>query len=401
MKIIPLFFLLASACTAINLVAQDINHLFILSGQSNMAGLRPNESFTPAVARTFGIDDVIVVKDAVGGQPIRRWYQGWEPPEGNTTLAKPDLYDSLMHKVYPAINGKEITSITFIWMQGERDAREELGAVYEESLLGLYHQLSEDLGRDDINFVIGRLSDFDMGNEKYPHWTKIREIQVKVAESNPRFAWIDTDDLNDGINRQGKSIRDDLHMSAEGYVIMGERFAEKAVELIRKYERLFEQSSFEIQTEKLVQLMDQRLEYMKPVAAFKFRHGLPLEDLEQEHRVLSRAKRSAHLMGLDTNSIEPFLQWQISQAKELQQGYFAEWKESPDLFPENVPDLQDDLRPKIAQTSQDILDVLAQMIKGGDSLQDLEASFFFGFFDKYSVTRKHREDLISLLRSIH
>ena len=54
--------------------AADGNHLFILSGQSNMAGLKPEESFIPAVEKEFGRDNVIVGKDAHGGQPIRRWF---------------------------------------------------------------------------------------------------------------------------------------------------------------------------------------------------------------------------------------------------------------------------------------------------------------------------------------
>jgi lysophospholipase L1-like esterase len=45
---------------------------------------------------------------------------------------------------------------------------------------------------------------------------------------------VDTDYLNDGVNRRGREIKDDLHMSGEGYVIMGERFAEKSIELINK-----------------------------------------------------------------------------------------------------------------------------------------------------------------------
>jgi len=121
-------------------------------------------------------------------------------------------------------------------MQGERDAREEFGVVYERSLIGLYTQLAEDLQRNDINFIIGRLSDFDMKNEKYPHWTMVRKAQVNVAEWNPRFGWINTDDLNDGLNRKGEKISNDLHMSVAGYKIMGERFAEKAIELIRENE---------------------------------------------------------------------------------------------------------------------------------------------------------------------
>ena len=75
---------------------QNGKHLFILSGQSNMVGLKPEESFTPAVESYFGKDHVIVVKYAVGGQPIRRWYRNWKPLEGDEPEAQPDLYDSLM-----------------------------------------------------------------------------------------------------------------------------------------------------------------------------------------------------------------------------------------------------------------------------------------------------------------
>jgi carbohydrate esterase-like sialic acid-specific acetylesterase len=221
---------LVSSCNS----EQKRKHLFILSGQSNMQGLRPEESFTPSLEAEFGEENIIVVKDAKGGQPIRRWYQNWRPLLGDEPNAQPDLYDSLMAKTFPEIEEKKIASVTFIWMQGERDAREKHGEVYERSLKGLYNQLSQDLERNDVNFIIGRLSDFDMKNSKYPHWTMIRDIQVKMADSNSRFEWVNTDDLNDGFNRNGKEIKNDLHMSAKGYKTMGERFASKSIELIQK-----------------------------------------------------------------------------------------------------------------------------------------------------------------------
>jgi hypothetical protein len=211
----------------------EAKHVFILSGQSNMERMHLEESFTPVIETEFGKEHVIIIKDAVGGQPIRRWYKDWKPLKGNGPKAKPDLYDYLMAKVIPAIENEKIKTVTFIWMQGERDAREKLGEVYEKSLIGLYTQLSNDIERKDLNFLIGRLSDFDMQNTTYPHWTMIRDIQVKVAQSNPRFDWINTDDLNDGLSREGKEIDDDLHMSAKGYVLMGERFANKAIQLIK------------------------------------------------------------------------------------------------------------------------------------------------------------------------
>jgi len=223
------------ACCATTAAAADSGkHLFILSGQSNMQGHRPDEAFTPAVKKALGKDQVIVVQDALGGQPIQRWDKLWKSPTGETPKRTGDLYDRLMSKVTPAIKGQKLKTVTFIWMQGERDAKMEWSEVYEESLRRLHDQLSIQFGRSDINFIVGRLSDYHLANKRIPHWIKIREIQVKFAKSNPRFDWVNTDDLNDGKNRRGKAIKNDLHYSAEGYKTLGKRFAEKALMLIKK-----------------------------------------------------------------------------------------------------------------------------------------------------------------------
>lgn len=211
----------------------DGKHLFILSGQSNMQGHRPQEAFTPAVEAAFGAANVIVVQDALGGQPIQRWYKGWTAPDGSKPVQTGDLYDRLLKKVEDAVRNEKILSVSFFWMQGERDAKMGWGDVYEASLKGLIKQLGDDLGRDDLIVVIGRLSDFDVQNAKYKHWTKVREVQVKVASEHPRGAWVDTDDLNDGVNRSGKQIKDDLHYSAEGYKLFGKRMADAAINLIK------------------------------------------------------------------------------------------------------------------------------------------------------------------------
>ena len=49
---------------------QEGKHLFILSGQSNMVGLKPEESFTPIIEDEYGKENVIVVKNAYGGMTI-------------------------------------------------------------------------------------------------------------------------------------------------------------------------------------------------------------------------------------------------------------------------------------------------------------------------------------------
>ncbi len=210
--------------------AEEGKHLFILSGQSNMRDLKPQESFTPAVEAAFGKDAVIVVKIARGGMPIRRWYKDWKPAPGRNIAGGEkvwgDLYDRLMKSVNSAIEGQKLASVTFVWMQGERDARELHGEVYAASFMGVIEQLQKDLGRDDVNFVMGRLSDMDMENKRFPHWTLVREQQVQVAEASERGAWVDTDDLS----MKG----DNLHYDKDGYKELGQRFAEKAIALIKE-----------------------------------------------------------------------------------------------------------------------------------------------------------------------
>ncbi len=218
-------------------------HLFILSGQSNMVRLKEESTFIPSIEQEFGAGNVIIVKDAKGGQPIRRWYEGWEGPD-NSKQEIGDLYDQLIKKVRSSIVGKEITTVTFLWMQGERDAGEPTGHLYRSSLEGLFRQLEEDLGRNDVNFVIGRLSDFGLDQTNRPYWTAIRKAQVELAETSSRIKWVDTDDLNDGANKKGEQVHNDLHYTKAGYDLFGRRLAEAAIHLVQQQVNRTEYSSF-------------------------------------------------------------------------------------------------------------------------------------------------------------
>ena len=206
-------------------------HLFIFSGQSNMSRFKPDKVFQPIVEREFGKGNVVIVKDARGGKPIRRWYRNWKSADGETPREpNGDLYDSLKAKIDKALRNQKVDTVTFIWMQGEADAKEKHGEVYLASLKGLVDQLCNDLERQEINVICGRLSDHGL---KKPHWVMIREAQVQFAESLARGAWVNTDDLNDGPDGQGRVRHNALHYSVEGYKILGKRYAEKAIALIR------------------------------------------------------------------------------------------------------------------------------------------------------------------------
>lgn len=224
----------ASADETLQATGAKPAHLFILSGQSNMNGLNPEDTFIPIVKKRFGAERVIAVKDSHGGQPIRRWDKGWVSDDSTEEGPIGDLYDRLMAKVDTAIDGREIGTVTFLWMQGERDAREGNADVYRDSFLRLLGQLREDLNHSNVNAIIGRLSDFGITNSNYPDWNKMRQVLVEIADSDQRFAWVNTDDLNDGISRSGKPIKDDLHYSAEGYKQFGTRMANAAILRLEK-----------------------------------------------------------------------------------------------------------------------------------------------------------------------
>jgi hypothetical protein len=207
------------------------SHLFILSGQSNMAGLKPENAFLPELKKLLPGSDIEHVKFAKGGQPIRKWVKNFDEIAAKSKLpAKKDsgaFYDQTLKAVRAKIGTKAPKTMTFLWMQGERDAKENLSAAYEESMQTLIANLRKDLDAPEMNFVIGRLSDFSTSAQ----WEAVRAAQVKVAQDDPRGSWVDTDDTNNKM--KNNKPHNDLHYTKEGYDLFGQRLARQAVLLIK------------------------------------------------------------------------------------------------------------------------------------------------------------------------
>ena len=207
-------------------------HLFILSGQSNMARFKPALWFTPGISDALGADKVIVTFHAQGGQPISKWCKEWKSGKGETDPDAGKIYDAMMEATKAKMEGEKIRTVTFVWMQGEADSKAQNSDVYLASLNGLKKQLEKDLKRTDLNFITGRLSDSgfyrrrDKKRVENPHWEGIRKAQQAFADASQRAVWIDTDDLNGEKNA--------LHLiKPEGYETLGKRYVEAAVELVK------------------------------------------------------------------------------------------------------------------------------------------------------------------------
>ena len=181
MKPLVLTMLLNLSC--LYATADDVGkHLFLLSGQSNMKRFQHKQFFTPAVEAAYGANNVIVIKNAEGGQPISKWHKAWASNSGQKPGKTGELYDSLIENIKEETTGIKIKSVTFIWMQGEADVKAGNVDIYAKSFRGLLGQLEKDLKRKDINIIIGRLSDYGLKKRSNPKWVEMRKEQMKLAD---------------------------------------------------------------------------------------------------------------------------------------------------------------------------------------------------------------------------
>ena len=236
-------FLLLFALTAIfasESVAEKPVHLFILSGQSNMAGMDPETGFMTEAKKLFKDEKVVYIKVAKGGQPICRWLEEWQDIAKKNGLderlikrihkgGKVEFYQPILDQYKEMLEKHhKFESVTFCWMQGERDANGGGQPAYKDSLKLLISKLRRDLERPDMNIVIGRLSD---AGQKKPSWGAMRKIQMEIVDEDPSGAWVDVDDLNDR-EKDGKVSNAVHYNRPEGYDVLGERFARQGHALV-------------------------------------------------------------------------------------------------------------------------------------------------------------------------
>ena len=216
-------------------------HLFVLSGQSNMAGMDPKTGFMTEAKKLFKNEKVVYIKVAKGGQPICRWLEEWQDIAKNNGLdeghikrihrgGKVEFYQPILDQ-YKGMLKKhpKFESVTFCWMQGERDANGGAHAAYKDALKQLISNLRRDLKRPDMNIVIGRIGDYALDRESC---VTVRKVQYEIANEDPLCAWVDVDDLNDR-EKDGKIINAVHYKRPEGYVLLGERFARQGYALIK------------------------------------------------------------------------------------------------------------------------------------------------------------------------
>ncbi|HSI09609.1 MAG: sialate O-acetylesterase [Rariglobus sp.] len=225
-------------------------HLYLLMGQSNMAGrgaldatppadnprilvLAPDGSWVPAcdplhekVGRTepgvgpgLSFAQAMLKADpkvtiglipcAVGGSPLKRWVKGG------------DLYSQAVARAKASSARGTLEGV--LWHQGETDSdKQPWTETYESRLVRMIADLRSDLGRPDLPVVVGQLGEF-LTPEKHPGVETIRAALKRIPTLVPHTGYVDST----GLVHKG----DELHFDTASARKLGTRYAEAMMKL--------------------------------------------------------------------------------------------------------------------------------------------------------------------------
>jgi chorismate mutase-like protein len=119
----------------------------------------------------------------------------------------------------------------------------------------------------------------------------------------------------------------------------------------------------------------ERLALMKPVAAWKWEHGVAVEDRAREAIVIESATEQAAKVGLAVETARPFFEAQIAAAKEIQRCWIARWDAGASP-PRQPPDLRAELRPKLLEIAAALLTDVRAALTGGVAFDETRIAAF-------------------------
>lgn len=237
----------AFATEPVKLPAKEKFHLYLLVGQSNMAGRgaladqdkvahprvlkfakenawapgtdplhfdKPiagvglGSSFGRAMAEANQDVTIGLIPCAVGGTPLARWSKGG------------DLYQQALERAKIALKDGTLKGI--LWHQGESDSgNERTAASYGERLAKMVKDLRADLGAGEVPFVAGRLGEFLKRADKDgkpSHWPLVNEQIAGLPKAVSSSASVDST----GLKHKG----DEVHFDSPSLREFGQRYAE-------------------------------------------------------------------------------------------------------------------------------------------------------------------------------
>lgn len=238
------------------LPAKEKFYLFLLVGQSNMAGRGPmtdadqipharvlmlNQAgawvpaadplhfdkpkavgvglgltFADAVAAAHPEVTIGLIPCAVGGSPIDSWQPGYFY---NATQSHP--WDDALRRAQLALGAGTLKGI--LWHQGESDATREFAEGYAAKLQALIARMRAALGAPSVPFIVGQMGRFE-GSPWNDYKIQVDRAHRELPEKLARVAFVSAEGLKD----KG----DKTHFDTASYRELGRRYADAYLRLV-------------------------------------------------------------------------------------------------------------------------------------------------------------------------
>ena len=227
--------------------ARESFHIFLLAGQSNMAGrgvvgpqdrepiphvlaLGKDGAWHPAIdpihwdkplagvglARSFAVAyladhpgvTIGFVPAACGGSPISAWKTGafFEQTDSHP-------FDDAITRTRVALHSGVLKGI--LWHQGESDSHPGLSEVYADELTELIGRMRSELGANDLPFIIGELGHFE-GAPWGDDTKRVDAAMKSVVAATSHTAFVSSEGLT--------SKPDNIHFNTESQHEFGRRY---------------------------------------------------------------------------------------------------------------------------------------------------------------------------------
>lgn len=223
-------------------------HLYLLAGQSNMAGrgtvemedkltqskiwmldktnkwvlaseplhfdkptvvgVGPGFAFAKEIAKMDTNIVIGLIPCAVGGSPISAWNVGqyYEPTKSHP-------YDDAIQRTKIAMQTGKLKGV--LWQQGESDSDSLLSKIYGQQLESLVNRFRKNLKINKLPFIAGKIASFYLA--KHPFAKYVNEGIEQLPKRLQRIAIVDATALN----HKG----DETHFDSPSARVLGKRYA--------------------------------------------------------------------------------------------------------------------------------------------------------------------------------
>ncbi len=169
------------------------------------SGIGLAASFADSLANTTG-KKIGLIPCADGGTRVEQWQPGEV------------LFDHAVMMTKLAMRSSRFSGI--IWHQGESDCTtDENIARYKDRLINIINGIREELGANDLPFILGELAEhYDPKWKMGERYHRVNEILYEIANELPNIAVV---------SAKGLAMKPDgIHFDARSFRVLGNRYFE-------------------------------------------------------------------------------------------------------------------------------------------------------------------------------